>query len=68
VSVDRDLEEDEAMRDPVIRVCLKVRQLQSLQQLAQEQHKSMAEVVRDLIEQAAPQGRKVDHDGENPPS
>jgi hypothetical protein len=54
------------MRDPVIRICLKVRQLQSLQQLAQEQHKSMAAVVRDLIEQAASKGRKVDHDGENP--
>jgi hypothetical protein len=53
------------MRDPVIRICLKVHQLESLQQLAQEQHKSMAEVVRGLIEQAAPQGRRVEHDSED---
>jgi hypothetical protein len=51
------------VRDPVIRVCLKVPQLEALQKLAQERQTSMSEVVRDLIEQAAPRGRKVEHEG-----
>jgi Ribbon-helix-helix protein, copG family len=46
------------MKDPVLRLSLEVSLLEQLQELSRQRNKPMAAIVRDLINQAAPDGRK----------